>query len=240
MFGHKKHLFFDLDDTVTLSRSRIDDDMHECMRSLPHDLVIISGARADQIRAQVGDLNLYVLGQNGNEAFQTDQSELWREVLSPTHEAFIREHIEQLRSVTEHAVIDHNDLVEHRGAQISYSLIGHHEDVTRKKAFDPDRAKRLALLSQVPFENDEVEVRIGGTTCFDYFLKGKHKGHNVARLIQDRGWDKDACLYFGDALFPGGNDEAVIGVIDTVPVTDHRDTFAKLTQFFGEQLKEQE
>jgi phosphomannomutase len=232
MHQHKKHLFFDLDDTVTLSRSRIDDDMYELLKTLPHDIVIISGAQSSQIRSQIHDLPAYVLGQNGNEAFDLNNHSLWFEKITPEHEVLIKDHINAVKAHTDHEVSNEHDLIEHRGAQISYSLIGHNQDVSLKKQFDPDRAKRASLLAKVPFDNDHIEVKIGGSTCFDYFLKGKHKGHNVTKLIEHQGWDKNACVYFGDALTPGGNDEVVIGVIDTVPVTDHRDTYKKLREFF--------
>ena len=38
------------------------------------------------------------------------------------------------------------------------------------------------------------------------------------------GWKKEECVYFGDMLFPGGNDESVIGVIDTEAVENPDDT----------------
>ena len=43
-------------------------------------------------------------------------------------------------------------------------------------------------------------------------------------------WNKDECVYFGDGLYPGGNDEAVIGVIETIPVDDHLDCYTKLRE----------
>ena len=43
----KKHLFFDMDDTVTLTRSRMDDDVYELFSKLPHDIIIVSGAHID-------------------------------------------------------------------------------------------------------------------------------------------------------------------------------------------------
>ena len=43
-------------------------------------------------------------------------------------------------------------------------------------------------------------------------------------------WNKDECVYYGDALIPGGNDESVIGVIETIPVVNHRDTYRKLQE----------
>jgi hydroxymethylpyrimidine pyrophosphatase-like HAD family hydrolase len=89
------------------------------------------------------------------------------------------------------------------------------------------------MLSRYPFENTITEVKVGGTTTFDYFKKGAHKGSNVLRLIETMGWNKDECVYFGDKLHPGGNDETVIGVIDTVAVKDHHETFSHLRDAFA-------
>lgn len=232
MYHNKKHLFFDMDDTVTQTRSPMEDHIYELYASIPHDLVIVSGAQSTQIGQQVRNLPVYRLGQNGNQAISPSGDVLWEEVLSDTHARNIQEHIQAIREVANISVLNENDLVEHRGAQISYSLIGHNEELLKKKACDPDKELRKSLLTQVPFICDDLEVKIGGTTCFDYFQKGKHKGFNVQRLITHMGWNKDACLYFGDALFPGGNDETVIGVIDTHPVADHLETFEILKKYF--------
>jgi hypothetical protein len=45
-------------------------------------------------------------------------------------------------------------------------------------------------------------------------------------------WNADEAVYFGDALYEGGNDETVIGIIDTIPVKDHRHTYDLLLQYF--------
>ena len=39
------------------------------------------------------------------------------------------------------------------------------------------------------------------------------------------GWNKEECLYVGDALFPGGNDAVVVGVVPTHQIKDPDDTF---------------
>lgn len=233
MKTHAKHLFFDMDDTVTLSRSTIDDDMYELLNSLEHDIIIVSGAHANQISDQMKHLPLFLLGQNGNQALTPERIVLWEEKLSNEHTETISNHIRALRTICELSVKNEDDLVEHRGAQISYSLIGHHEDTMVKKACDPEQKIRRQLLEEIPLLSDDIEIKIGGTTCFDYFMKGRNKGYNVNRLIQDQGWEKENCLYFGDALFPGGNDETVIGIIDTVPVTDHRHTYELLKEHFA-------
>lgn len=234
MYTHKKHLFFDMDDTVSASRTQMEDHVYELYTSLPHDIIVVSGAHIDQIGYQTRELPIYRLGQNGNQAMDPERKLMWNDVLRDEHADTIHAHIRALRALYEGEIADEKDLVEHRGAQMSYSLIGHHESLDRKKMCDPERKVRLSLLEQVPFESDDLEVKIGGTTCFDYFQKGRHKGYNVARLIEHMGWEKDSCLYFGDAIFPGGNDETVIGVIDTYPVTNHHHTYEVLRELYGQ------
>jgi len=65
----------------------------------------------------------------------------------------------------------------------------------------------------------------GGTTGLDFFLAGHNKGVNVAHFIDRQKWNKEDCLYVGDALFPGGNDACVIGVIPTHAVGGPDETF---------------
>jgi len=57
------------------------------------------------------------------------------------------------------------------------------------------------------------------------FHFGKNKGYNVRQFIEKMAWDPDQSIYIGDALFPGGNDETVIGVIPTKAVKDYRETY---------------
>jgi hypothetical protein len=120
------------------------------------------------------------------------------------------------------------DQVEDRGSQISFSFTGHHAPIEEKKAFDPGGAIRNDILARYPL-NPLIEAKVGGTTCIDYFPKGLNKGYNIEKYIAAKGWKKSECIYIGDALFPGGNDETVIGVIPTFPVKGWRDTLAFLT-----------
>lgn len=228
----KKHLFFDMDNTITRSRTPIDPAMRELLERIPSDIVIVSGQFAESIQKQTAGLTCAVMGQNGNCVYDESGAELWYSALSDEQSREILEHIEKLKARANLSVQDERDLVEHRGAQLCYSLIGHHEHIEKKEACDPDKTLRTRLLHEVPFDSESVEVKIGGTTTFDYFPKGKHKGFNVMRFIKHRGWSPDDSVYIGDGLFPGGNDEAVIGVIDTIPVEDHHHTKELLARAF--------
>jgi len=201
--------------------------MRLLLKSLPYDIVIVSGASVEQIRTQVHDAAEYLMGQNGNHVVHGDE-ELWRDELTDEEVALIQEHIASLPRDWD--VPDENDLVEVRGSQVSYSIFGHHAPVSEKEAFDPEQNKRRALLAAVPLESETIEVKIAGTTTLDYFKKGRNKGYNVTRLIEHEGWSKGDCLYFGDALYPGGNDETVLGVIETRAVENEHETYTILTE----------
>lgn len=226
------HLFFDLDETVTPSRSIILPHMKSLMSSLTTDIAIISGLTPDTIQKHVDGLRIITMGQNGNHAFHYDGTELWNDVLDDQEKQAILRHISAIVSQNDFDLKDPGDIIEDRDSQISYSLIGHHEEVPKKKASDPSLGLRKRALRSFPLLDPSVEVRISGSTTLDYFRKGAHKGKNVARLIEYMGWNKHDCVYFGDRLHPGGNDEAVIGVIDTVAVENHEHTYEILKQSF--------
>ena len=223
------HLFFDLDNTITRSRSKINPELKEILKTTPHTVIIVSGAICSQIAWQTDGLPCYKLGQNGNHALTPDDAILWEERLSQADEKEIHAHIHSITRTWE--VTDPNDLVQDRGCQISYSLLGHKENLDKKEAFDPHGTIRKQLLVEYPFVSKSLEVKIGGTTCFDYTAKGKHKGFYVARLIEQMNWNPNECIYYGDMLFPGGNDESVIGVIKTLPVENPEDTLRQLITF---------
>lgn len=231
-----KHIFFDLDKTLTTSRSPISPEHQELFATLcdQKDVVVVSGGSTEQIREQITsrfDGQYFILGQSGNHALDKDGAELWNEPLTEHQVAAIVRCIEALKRYFAIPVKDDDDLWENRGAQVSYSVIGFHEAVEKKYAFDPTDKKRQAALSALPQEVEAlraaaVEVTPAGTTTYNFIAAGKHKGYNVARLIEREGWQKTESVYVGDALFPSGNDETVIGVIPTLAVKNPDETFS--------------
>jgi phosphomannomutase len=234
------HFFFDLDDTLTESRTTMVPHHIEQFLSLcfAHDVIVISGAQDSQMQKQIpaSARGLYYrLTQNGNHAVAPDGSILWSERFTNEQETAIDAFITEVHDALALTVKDESNLVEHRGSQISYSLIGHDEDREIKKAFDPDASKRKAILVQhaqtvAELEKLGIEITAGGTTCFDIFQKGMNKGYHVQNLITKQGWNKGDCIYVGDAIEPGRNDESVIGVIETYSVKNPDDTFAFIDQ----------
>ena len=234
-----KHFFFDLDGTLTPSRSSMLEEHVPLFETLcnAYDVIVVSGAQESQMRKQLPEkgARYYMLTQNGNHALAPDNTLLWSEQFTEAQRSAAMSFIDTVRSEIKLEVSDEDDLVEDRGSQISYSLIGHEEKSELKRAFDPDGSKRREILGRhilgIEILSDAgIEVTVGGTTCLDMFLRGKNKGYHVNRLIERNGWDKNECLYIGDALAPGMNDESVVGVIPTKAVKDP-DLIVKLTFF---------
>lgn len=235
-----KHFFFDLDNTLTRSRSHIEPAHASILAKLADraDVIVVTGSQASQTQKQLNpELSgrYFILAQNGNQAIHRDGSVLWERRPTPEQKAVITSLIDKMVSHLALTVTDATDLIEDRGCSIAYSTIGHHEEVSKKEAYDPDHSKRRALLDH--FKSDvealraqhNIEVRTGGTTCLDFFEAGKHKGYNVGEFLSAMKWQKEDCLYIGDALFPGGNDETVVGVIPTQLVKDYHATYEYLS-----------
>ncbi|MSU55425.1 MAG: HAD-IIB family hydrolase [Candidatus Taylorbacteria bacterium] len=232
-FGKKKyrHIFFDMDQTLTRSRSVVEPDMKRALQDLSSfsDGIVVSGANEEQIFKQITDDlkgKIYILSQNGNSALGKDGKVLWRNVLSDAQKSEIYSHIDHIKrefSNLYKGAVD-ADQIQDRGCQISFSFLGHNAKLESKEAFDPKGELRQTILKKIPFVSTSLEVKIGGTTCLDYFELGKNKGHNVLALIKNLGWNAEDSLYVGDALFPGGNDESVVGVCDTFQVASLAET----------------
>lgn len=232
-----KHFFFDLDNTLTRSKSHIAPEHKPILRKLMEnaDVIVVSGHPQQDIRTHLEDLaGYYVLAQNGNFAQVPDGTLLWEHRLKEGQVRAAYAFIEKARKYLAYKVRDENDIFENRGCMIAFSLIGHHENQDIKDAFDPDHAKRTKLFEALHDDVAELEhkanmqILIAGTTNLDIIEKGRTKGYNINKFIKKQGWKKEDCLYVGDALFPGGNDETVIGVIPTKAVKDYRETYEYL------------
>ena len=223
-----------MDMTIAPARQPITPEMFELLNSLDQDVVIVSGSMIKNIAWQSNDLPAIYLGNNGNHAIEVDGSLIWKNPdLTDQEQTEIMEYIAELTAALPDTPNPEWNPVENRGSQITFSPIGNTAPVEEKMKYDPDRKKREALMEEFPFESETVMLKIGGSTSLDFFSKNGHKGVNVARLIELKGWDKADCIYYGDGLYPGGNDELVIGVIDTVAVESDQDTFKKLSAIYS-------
>lgn len=216
-----KYLFFDLDGTLCESKKEIKEDMLlELGRlSKKYGIVIVSGAELSRILIQAPIRYATFLSQNGNEAYE-NQKLLWLNDFKDKE--LVKEHIDLCAKEMKVKIGD--DMVDDRGAQISFSFIGHHAPLETKKLFDPTRKIRSDLLYKYPFKG----AVIGGTTCIDYIPYTK--GDNIKRYMELKGIKQQECLYIGDAFMNYGNDSTVMGVIPIHQVRSPLETLEFIQQ----------
>ncbi len=232
-----KHVFFDMDNTLTPSRSLMTSDMQSVFEKLmlKKDVVIVSGSQESQVWKQVptdfkGKISLMV--QNGNNAYsQKEEKYLWERKLSGDEKREIMNHISRVEKKYADLISNvrkEKNLIEDRGCQISFSFVGHNAPLQDKQRFDPKGELRNKILVELPLVSKTVGVKIGGTTCFDYNQIGKNKGYNILEWMKYHSWKPEDSIYVGDALFPGGNDDTVLDVCDTLQVSNYRQTLAAI------------
>ncbi len=225
-----KAIIFDLDKTLTRSRSLITDEEYCALVKLSekYNIGIISGAELSQMLKQIPKLmegNFYKMSQSGNIVIDSNGKELWNFKMSDEEQSVAMKHIDLLKKVFSiQPQTTEDDTIENRGSQITFSAVGHHAPQEEKEKFDPDGETRKIWLEKLPLKNDLVEARVAGTTSIDYTPKNRNKGDNIKRLMHLMGWNSDECLFVGDALFESGNDETMINICDTKEISNPEET----------------
>ena len=214
----KNLMAFDLDGTLALSKSPIDDEMATLLTSLMRviKVAIISGGALPQFEQQVlahlpqddSLKNLSILPTCGTKFLQRDGS--WKTLYSEDLSAAQRAKIEAaLNEAVEQAGFKVDKIwgeqIEDRGSQVTYSALGQQAPLDAKKTWDPDFSKRQKIKAILATTLPEFSVQLGGTTSIDVTLPGIDKAYGIRKLRDILGIPIAEMLYVGDALFPGGN-----------------------------------
>ncbi|AKM83976.1 TPA: HAD family hydrolase [Candidatus Campbellbacteria bacterium] len=213
--------FFDLDGTITESKSNVDDEMANIISQLlkHKKVVIISGARFSQFKEQFIDFlpngtnleNLYIAPLTGG-SFYSFKDDNWVKVYE---DALSPEERLKITSILKRAIKDNDfltpekiygDQIEDRGGQITFSALGQKSPVEEKKLWDPSIEKRKALKKILDKDLSEFEVSVGGSTSVDIRKKGIDKAYGINKIASLLSIPKEKIIFFGDAIFEGGND----------------------------------
>ncbi|HVZ36448.1 MAG TPA: hypothetical protein VG963_28660 [Polyangiaceae bacterium] len=141
----------------------------------------------------------------------------------------LRELLEDPRFALPERVGVLGDRIIDRGAMINLAPSGRQRgalsEAARKSrdqfvAFDLETGYRARLLGVLREELDralpgnDLRLTLGGQTSFDLVARGRDKSYAVRSLLAE---GMDHVTYFGDALFPGGNDAAVLDLLAEWP-----------------------
>ncbi|GHJ45779.1 haloacid dehalogenase [Catellatospora sp. TT07R-123] len=242
---------FDLDDTLAVSKTRIDDEMARLLARLLStvDVCIISGGRFEQFVKQVlQHLDVTDTARARLHLMPTCGTRYYRWVDSRWHALYIEDLSEsdKLRVVDtltqgakELGMWEENtwgDIIEDRGSQITFSALGQSAPAEAKYRWDPDGTKKHALRAWAVDRLPDLEVRAGGSTSIDVTKKGVDKAYGMRQLVQRLNLDLDEVLFVGDRLEPGGNDYPVKEMgIQCVAVERWEDTAAYVEKLLANQ-----
>jgi len=239
----KKVLAFDLDDTLAISKSPMNDRMADVFGKMLdyYDLCIISGGKFEQFRKQVIDRlevgpaqlrRLHLMPTCGTRYYRFDEVttewvQRYAEDLEPAEKKKIIAACEV--SAKELGMWPENpygEVIEDRDSQISISMLGQQAPPEAKKEWADKYADRRAeLREKIAEQIPEFEVRAGGMTTIDITRIGIDKAYGMRKLAQELRIDHDEILFFGDKLQEGGNDYPVKAMgIDSLEVSRWEDT----------------
>jgi phosphomannomutase len=238
---------FDLDDTLAASKSPLDPAMATALTGLLERLpvCIISGGRFEQFQTQVLDRldapeplleRLHLMPTCGTR-YDVRRDGAWVRVyatdLCAPDKLRIAAALESAsRRLGYWVAMPWGPLIEDRGSQLTYSALGQSAPLHAKVAWDPDGAKKRALVADVSALLPDLEVRGGGSTSVDVTRRGIDKAYGIRKLLSILGGTTDQLLFVGDRLDEGGNDRPVLELgVPCVAVSGWRDTMIVISQF---------
>ncbi len=238
----KKVIAFDLDDTLAITKSPIDDRMGVLLTRLldKFDVCIISGGKFEQFKKQVIDRlqatpqqlsHMHLMPTCGTRYYRYDEvtsewAQQYAEDLTEQQKTTITAALEKAaKELGYWEAAPAGEIIEDRGSQITYSALGQQATAAAKYAWDPDGTKKQKLRALAAKELIDLEVRAGGTTSIDVTRIGIDKAYGMHKLIQELQISKEDILFLGDKLQEGGNDYPVKAMgIDSLEVDRWEDT----------------
>lgn len=213
---------FDLDGTITPPRQKIQPHIKEAfLDKVKEPFIVISGLPTHEIKEHLDGLPAIVLGQQGNDGPD------WKNLLTAGEEAEVKTYVNKFKEYWE-TFDDKQDILQNRGGVVCFSFTGHFAPHEYKARFDPNRLFRRWILESFPFNSKTLIVGISGSTTLDFTRKNWKKGDNIKRYLEMHDVKPEDCIYYGDSLFPEGNDFSVVGVVECVEVKNPDDLISKL------------
>jgi phosphomannomutase len=248
-FKNKKLIVFDIDGTLAPSKVPADREMIALLLRLlgAKKIAVIGGGKYDLFKKQlVRQLpkrdprleHLYLFPTNSTAFYRYHQGRSWYKVysheLSRAERGKIKDAFAEVFRKTNysHPPKTWGPVVEDRGTQITFSALG--QEVVEKlgkrglklkeewnKHSDVRPQLTKVLIKLLP----KFEVRLGGLTSIDITRKGIDKAYGIRQIEKKLHVTRKKIFFVGDAIFPGGNDYAVVRTgVDYIKVKDPKET----------------
>ena len=244
----KELIVFDLDGTLSPSKFHIDSEMAELFKSLllVKKVAVISGGKFEQFEIELLNplkdqnanyQNLFLFPTCSSVGYKYEDDELKLMYANYLSEG----EVEKIKNAFKQAYDEigyqdpektYGEVVENRKSQVSFSALGQdivnvlgEEGIRQKEVWRTNNDVRPQMAEVLKKLLPEFEVRIGGLTTIDITHKGIDKAYGVEQIQKHLNVPISKMLFIGDAMFPGGNDHAVIKTgIDYIPIEGPEET----------------
>jgi len=115
--------------------------------------------------------------------------------------------------------------IEERSGMVNFSVVGRNADAEQRAAyvaFEEQNGERRKIADAFNTMFPDLQATVGGETGIDIAPKGADKSQILKEFDGE-----DNLHFFGDAIFPGGNDWSIANAI----VDQNRGTFYKVTDW---------
>jgi len=255
MLPDKKIFAFDIDGTLTASKTLITESMANLIKELIKQkmIIAIAGGSFKQMETQFlppfsNDEkmmpfihNFIFLPTSGSQRYKYDENKKeWILVdKEPLPDGVKEKAIKLLQEVIDNPIYEIppnpiGNIIEDRDTQITFTPNGQQAPVEMKMKFDPDRKKREKIKAFLGPKLPEVGILINGTSSIDILSKGFNKAVGLTRFLDKAGFKKSDVIFIGDGLFPGGNDYSVYEAgFETIAVKGPEETEIIIKNWLG-------
>lgn len=229
----KKLIIFDLDGVLTETKSVMDQEMAElfCFLLARKKVAVIGGGKHTLFKEQLirrlrcprelwANLFLFPTTATIFYRFNRGWKKVYEEKLSGEERTAIKKAFRKAFKELHYQKPEktYGRVIEDRGTQVTFSALGQEvvkilgeEGVGLKKEWrDKNTDFKLKLAKTLQKLLPKLEVRAAGYTSVDVTRRGIDKAYGIRQIKKHLGFSIKEMLFVGDALFPGGNDFAVL------------------------------
>ena len=242
-FSEKKVIIADVDETICETCQVISDNMAQKINELikkGHQLAFISGTKVTDLKKMISSKvteKHHILGTTGtNYTIIENQEEE-----NVYNHSFTEEEKKEIFAAFEKLINYYNiasmttkeDQLQDRKSQVTLSAIGRNAPIPLKKDYDPQGEKRKVWREYLkPLLGEKYDIKIGGTTSVDVTRKGLDKEWGIKEFAKHNNIPFNSIIFFGDKIYPGGNDYPATRIVDCIAVKNPDDTLRKLKEMF--------
>ncbi len=245
---NKDLIVFDLDGTLIRTKSPMNEQMAHLLAQLLANkkVSVIGGGKysvfqellIDRLKCSPELLNnLFLFPTTATAFYKYDKG--WKKVYSLSMtKSQVAEITKAFNDVFQdigyrHPSITYGEIIEDRGSEVAFSVYGQDlvkvlgdRGIKMKEEWLKKNLKlKMKITRLVAKRLPNFEVRAAGFTTIDVTKKGVDKAYGIRQMRKYLKINPKKMLFVGDAIFPGGNDYAVVGTgVDYVPIKSPEDT----------------